>query len=129
LSSEARPNRSGVCLFVYGTLRRGYRNRYARLLAERSDFLGPARVQGRLYQLHSYPGLRLHHGAPWIAGELFRLRDARPLLSVLDRYEGSEYRRVRTVAAMRSRRVRCWVYELTAVPEPPASPGPPTSPR
>ncbi len=114
MSRDASATAPGACLFVYGTLRRGRRNRYACLLARSSEFAGRARLPARLYRLKPYPGLILQaKPGEWVEGELFKLKDARRLFSVLDCYEGSEYRRVRTMAVTESRRrVRCWVYEL-----------------
>jgi gamma-glutamylcyclotransferase (GGCT)/AIG2-like uncharacterized protein YtfP len=90
-------------LFVYGTLRRGCDNQYARLLAEQGRFVSVARVPGRIYDLGSYPG-----AAPsdqpdeWIHGEVFSLDDA--LLTALDEYEGAEFKRAMVPA------IGCWIY-------------------
>ncbi len=95
-------------LFVYGTLRRGCDNRFARLLAERAQFIGPARVAGRLYDFGSYPGAR-RASVPgeWIVGEIFRLDEPGELLAALDEYEGPEFERtmVSTQDAL-----DCWIY-------------------
>lgn len=100
-------------LWVYGTLRPGCGNRYAHLLHRASRHLGLARVQGRLYRIKWYPGVRLG-GKPedWVLGDLFRILDP-SVLPVLDQYEGSnEYQRVRTGAVLESgERIEAWVYE------------------
>ena len=104
---------SSAHLWVYGTLRRGCSNRYARLLAHSARYIGSAKVQARLYRVKWYPGLRLtHHSESWVMGDLFRLHDLRTL-KTLDAYEGSnEYRRVQTTAIPENGvRVTCWVYE------------------
>src|SRR5438105_3735016 len=76
-------------LFVYGTLRSGQPNQFARLLAEAATLLGPGRVRGRLYQVNSYPGLILSDGPDeWVKGEVYRLHNSSTLLPVLDDYEG-----------------------------------------
>ena len=75
-------------LFVYGTLMRGSRSPYAKLLQARAHFVGEASAPGRLYDLGRFPGAvfdarcrgRVH-------GELFRLHGA-ALLVALDAYEG-----------------------------------------
>jgi len=72
-------------LFVYGTLRRGSNNQFARLLAERAHFVGPARVSGRLYDFGSYPGARREEGS--IIGEIVRLDPLGELLGVLESVE------------------------------------------
>ncbi|MCY7371052.1 MAG: gamma-glutamylcyclotransferase [Polaromonas sp.] len=56
-------------VFVYGTLRRG-EERDINLLAPAPTALGAASVAGRLYDLGSYPGLRLG-GPGWVEGEVY----------------------------------------------------------
>jgi gamma-glutamylcyclotransferase (GGCT)/AIG2-like uncharacterized protein YtfP len=90
-------------LFVYGTLRRGCDNQFARLLAEQGRFVGVARVPGRLYDLGSYPGaVASDQPDEWIHGEVFSLDDA--LLTALDEYEGAEFERAMVPA------IDCWIY-------------------
>jgi gamma-glutamylcyclotransferase (GGCT)/AIG2-like uncharacterized protein YtfP len=98
-------------LFVYGTLRTGSDNRFARMLAERARSIGPAQVPGRLYDLGSYPGARPGGGS--IQGEIFQLHDPAAILAKLDRYEGPEYERAVTVA----NGIECWIYWYVG-PEP-----------
>ena len=47
------------CLFVYGTLMRGFDHPMARLLSANADFRGEASCRGRLYMVKHYPGLVL----------------------------------------------------------------------
>ncbi len=77
------------CIFVYGTLMRGFDHPMSKLLASGSDYLGEASCRGRLYMIAHYPGL-LHSGADGdiVYGDLFRMRDPAKLLAVLDEYEG-----------------------------------------
>jgi gamma-glutamylcyclotransferase (GGCT)/AIG2-like uncharacterized protein YtfP len=90
-------------LFVYGTLRRGCDNRYARLLAEQGRFVGVARIPGRLYDLGSYPGaVASDQPDQWIHGEVFSVDNA--LLTALDEYEGAEFERAMVPA------IGCWIY-------------------
>ena len=100
-------------LFVYGTLRSAFRNRYARLLRSQAVPLGMARVPGRLYDLGRYPALRPSPGRDhWVSGEIYQLRTPAPLLTRLDTYEGPVYRRVQTQAVFDDgRRLAVWVYE------------------
>ena len=92
-------------LFVYGTLRRGSNNKFARLLSEKAQFIGTARVPGRLYDFGRYPGARPGDGL--ITGEVFQLTDPATMLAALDEYEGPEYQRalVWTTDA-----IECWIY-------------------
>lgn len=81
-------------LFVYGTLRRGSDNQFARLLAERGRFLDETRVPGRLYDLGSYPGAKQSDRPnEWIVGEVFYLDEPGAVLGALDEYEGPEFER------------------------------------
>jgi gamma-glutamylcyclotransferase (GGCT)/AIG2-like uncharacterized protein YtfP len=107
-SRHSRPR-----LFVYGTLRRGFENRYAHLLDGSARYLGTARVRGRLYDLGQYPGIRLGGDATqWVTGDLFRLRNADSTLATLDAYEGSEFERVSATAELPGgERLPCWIYE------------------
>ena len=76
------------CLFVYGTLMRGFDHPMAKLLSRSADFLGPARCRGRLYLVRHYPGLvRSDDPAEIVFGELYRLRIHDELLRELDMYE------------------------------------------
>ena len=94
-------------LFVYGTLRKGSKNKFARLLADQSDYVGPARVSGRLYDFGRYPGARpAGQSDHWITGEVFRLRAPAEALAILDEYEGPEYERATVTAGERE----CWIY-------------------
>jgi gamma-glutamylcyclotransferase (GGCT)/AIG2-like uncharacterized protein YtfP len=76
------------CLFVYGTLMRGYSHPMARLLSANADFLGEASCRGRLYRVKHYPGLvRSDEVAARVFGELYRLRAVEDLLREFDMYE------------------------------------------
>ena len=97
-------------IFVYGTLRSGSQNKFARVLHDRSDFLGGARVQGTLYDLGDHPGLIASQTQGWVRGEVYRLKDTQ-LLTTLDAYEGGDFERTTVDALLDSGAAeRCWVY-------------------
>ncbi len=108
-------------LFVYGTLMRGWSNRYAQLLHAKAEFLGEASAAGRLYDLGRFPGATFDsddRSRVW--GEVFRL-DAVALLDELDAYEACRpqdpephlfRRRVVEVKAGQVS-MRAFAYELT----------------
>jgi gamma-glutamylcyclotransferase (GGCT)/AIG2-like uncharacterized protein YtfP len=106
-------------LFVYGTLMRASRSRYAKLLAARATFAGEASTPGRLYSLGRYPGAVFDPGrAAKVHGEVFRLNGA-AILEALDAYEGCRpqdpephpYRRVSmNVELARGGTVLVWTY-------------------
>ncbi|MDA1312389.1 MAG: gamma-glutamylcyclotransferase [Acidobacteria bacterium] len=108
-------------LFVHGTLRRGFDNPFARTLAERAEFSGPATVGGRIYAVTpNYPGFVLSDNPEdRVMGEVFRMRDPAGLLRLLDDYEGCgrlspkpyEFERELTVAVLdRAGQVDVWTY-------------------
>ena len=101
-------------LFVYGTLRRGSPNKFAKLLEANSRFLGNARMPGQLRQFSNYPGVVLSdQPGEFVEGELFELQDP-SILVVLDEYEGSEFQRVlATVSLDDGQELETWVYTLT----------------
>ena len=95
-----------MLLFVYGTLRSGFENEYARMLRANADFLGVRSVRGRLDPLGEYTAF-VQGGEGTVSGELWRLRDAR-VLEALDEYEGSGYERVEVDVEGEM----AWIYRL-----------------
>ena len=78
------------------------------VISRRSAFVGVGSVSGRLLDLGRYPGLVAGRGR--VRGEIYRLREAE-LLATVDREEGYNFVRRRTVATLADgRRVRAWVY-------------------
>jgi gamma-glutamylcyclotransferase (GGCT)/AIG2-like uncharacterized protein YtfP len=106
---DAQPERSR--LFVYGTLRRGFENRFARLLRSRSRFLGTGRIRAKLHQFSGYTGaIQSDDPDQWIPGELYELKHP-SILSILDRYEGREFhRKVVQVELCTEHTLEAWVY-------------------
>ncbi len=76
-------------LFVYGTLRRGFRLHH-HLVTLGARFESDARVAGELFNMGSYPGARpaSRAGDSWVVGEIFHLRNPESDLKVLDQVEG-----------------------------------------
>ncbi len=97
-------------LFVYGTLRSGYQNRYARLLRRNATLLGPARIQARKYRLWGYPAVRRSSHDDWVDGELYLLRTPEQTLAALDCYEDRQYQRV-ALPIRGQQKTTAWVYE------------------
>ncbi len=105
-------------LFVYGTLRRGSPNEFARMLADRAQLLGAARVSGRLHDLGLYPGaVPSAQSGQWIHGEVLQFEDSE-LLSSLDEYEGAEFKRAMVSVQMEDGVgvVQCWIYWYAGAP-------------
>lgn len=107
-------------LFVYGTLRQGFDNPYARRLSREGGFMAAAAFQGCLYDIGHYPGVvASERASDQVLGDLFRLPETTGLLRWLDAYEGCsltcakphEYvREVRTMRMHDDTPVRAWVY-------------------
>ncbi len=85
------PSPEVATLFVYGTLRRGFENPFARHLRREAGFLSAATLRGAfLVDVGAYPGLLLcDDPARTVTGDLFRLPgNPTPVLAALDAYEG-----------------------------------------
>jgi len=98
-------------LFVYGTLRRGHENRFARLLWSRAEDLGAATTAGRLYSLGLYGGLvEATTEGQVVHGQVAQLK-VPALLVEFDRYEGPSYERVLRRVVLANGEVRdAWLY-------------------
>jgi gamma-glutamylcyclotransferase (GGCT)/AIG2-like uncharacterized protein YtfP len=101
-------------LFVYGTLRRGTGVAESEWLSSVARFESIGRIEGRLIDLGSYPGIVAAERG-WVDGEVFVLPENEEVLRRLDAYEGDEYERVeRIVSGADGREVKCWVYWYVA---------------
>lgn len=82
------------------------------LLEPGVEWVGPAHMRGRLYDLGAFPGLATGRPGDFVQGELYRLAGAAaPLLAALDRYEGRAFRRVVGEAVCADgTRLPAWVY-------------------
>jgi gamma-glutamylcyclotransferase (GGCT)/AIG2-like uncharacterized protein YtfP len=87
---------------VYGTLKSGFDNPYARLLRAQSEFLGPATILGSICKMGEYLGYRPEPKGE-VHGELYRLHNPEETLRILDEYEGPDYERVLTDVG--------WIYQ------------------
>jgi len=111
-------------LFVYGTLRSEFDNRYARLLRSQAELVRKASVTGSIYRVDGFPNFPAFRPDPAgeVRGELYRLADPETTLKTLDEYEGSEFERV--VVRGAQAQVRCaanseegaWIYQYGTQP-------------
>lgn len=104
-------------LFVYGTLKRGFANRWSQRLWTQARFAGRGTLPGKLYDLGSYPALVEESSATAeVHGEVAELDDP-ALLEQLDRYEGPQYERVLRHVRMEDGSSRpAWVYVFRSAP-------------
>ena len=94
-------------VFVYGTLRRGGSNNFR---MDGSMWMGAASVNGHLYEVDWYPGLVLDDSGAEVIGDLYEVPADK--LDALDEFEGSEYKRVRTmVQTAEDKAMSAWVWE------------------
>jgi gamma-glutamylcyclotransferase (GGCT)/AIG2-like uncharacterized protein YtfP len=94
-------------LFVYGSLRSEFDNRYAAKLRSAADLIGRATVTGSIFRVGRYPGYRIEPAGK-VQGEVWRMRDPERTLALLDEYEGSRYRRGLTPTSIPG--VEAWIY-------------------
>jgi len=94
-------------LFVYGTLRSEFDNRYARLLRSQAELVGRAIVPGSIYRVAHYPAFRPEPVGE-VYGEMYRLSDPEATLKALDEYEGPEFDRVMINGS--------WIYQFRSEP-------------
>jgi gamma-glutamylcyclotransferase (GGCT)/AIG2-like uncharacterized protein YtfP len=107
--------RVGSLLFVYGTLRRGER---ADLSKHEKEFgvtyLGEDRINGLIYNMGSYPGLKVGDPLefdslqPSVVGDVFRIEN-KSIITLLDHYEGYPYLYNRTEVPTEGDQL-VWVY-------------------
>ena len=103
-------------VFVYGTLRRGEQRDINRLHPAPA-FIGNAEVEGTLYSLGSYPGLRLQ-GGQRVQGEVYQI--SFELEPVLDEIEGicpvpnGEYVKRDISLLCNGLQLTCLIYEVSA---------------
>ena len=103
-------------VFVYGTLRRGELRDINRLQPA-PVFVGNAQIKGTLYDMGSYPGVRLG-GAQWVQGEVYQItpeleRQLDEIEEVWPQQTG-EYARQEVVVQCAALALTCLVYEAAA---------------
>jgi gamma-glutamylcyclotransferase (GGCT)/AIG2-like uncharacterized protein YtfP len=111
---------ASCCLFVYGSLRRGFHHPAYGYISEYFHYEGDATTQGRLHDLGQYPAaVPAKDGL--IVGELYRIREEDQFswaIAQLDDYEGvhaeegevQEYKRELTTVHAGGREVTAWIY-------------------
>jgi len=107
-------------LFLYGTLRQVFNKPMYRFIEKHSTCLGEATVQGKLYNIITYPGVvQFAHNADRVVGEIYQLHDPDLVFEKLDPYEycgpndpkPHEYIRELTGAKLNSGDlIQTWIY-------------------
>lgn len=78
-------------LFVYGSLRSGFRSAAYEYISRHFDLVGDGKVQGTLYDLGDYPAAKPATDDKFIIGELYCIRNKKEFswaIGQLDDYEG-----------------------------------------
>ncbi len=106
-------------IFLYGTLKKGFKNPYTEELITGTEFLGTGHFAGELYLCDWFPAALHIPGSPLrVYGEIYRMLDAEKLLLLLDEYEEvtpdpekSLYiRKIIQVQCQDNTLVSCYVY-------------------
>jgi len=85
---DPSPKPAPDLLFVYGTLRRGFRLHH-HLKRSGAQFVANGKVQAELFDLGEFPGARAStKPGKTVAGELYRVGKVENTLKVLDQIEG-----------------------------------------
>jgi len=114
-------NNENFKLFVYGSLRSGFRNPVYEYLTKYFHLMGEAVVKGKLYDLGDYPAAAATTDEKFISGELYCINN--PLefswaIGQLDDYEGVSveadevqlYRREVADIFVNGETVKAWIY-------------------
>lgn len=119
-ASAADPE-DGDLLALYGSLLRGLGGMEPAGVNESLRYVGPCVLEGQLFDLGDYPGLR--QGTGLVVGELHVVLDARAFLA-LDHFEGFDASRRRDSLYLRERvaliepaETQAWVYFYNHVPD------------
>lgn len=108
-------------LFVYGSLRSGFRSPVYEYISRFFTFIGEAKVRGKLFDMGSYPAGIPSNENQFIVGELYNAKQANEFswaIGQLDDYEGVTvepdeiqlYRREITEVYSNGQVTHAWIY-------------------
>jgi gamma-glutamylcyclotransferase (GGCT)/AIG2-like uncharacterized protein YtfP len=108
-------------LFVYGSLRSGFRSPAYEYISRYFDLVGDAKVKGQLFDLGEYPAAQPINEEKFIIGELYRIRNENEFawaMGQLDDYEGVHvgfdetqlYQRDITEVFIDDKTIPAWIY-------------------
>lgn len=114
-------NSSITQLFVYGSLRSGFRNPAYQYLARYFSLIGPAVVKGKLFDKGTYPVAKPTSEEKFIIGELYAINKPEEFnwaIEQLDDYEGLNveegekplYKREVATAYQNNNPTEAWIY-------------------
>ena len=108
-------------LFVYGSLRSGFRSPAYEYISRYFDLVGEAKVKGKLFDLGEYPAAKPTSEDKFIVGELYCIRNEKEFswaMGQLDDYEGVHvafdeiplYRRDIAEVYIDNKTTAAWIY-------------------
>ncbi len=108
-------------LFVYGSLRSGFRSPAYEYISRYLDLVGEAKVKGKLFDLGEYPAAKPTDENKFIIGELYKIRNEKEFawaIGQLDDYEGVHvgfdetqlYKRDITEIHIDDKITNAWIY-------------------
>ncbi|HEX3024931.1 MAG TPA: gamma-glutamylcyclotransferase family protein [Chitinophagaceae bacterium] len=108
-------------LFVYGSLRSGFRSAAYGYISRYFNFLGDAKVKGSLYDMGEYPAAVATVENNFVVGELYEIKDEEEFvwaLAQLDDYEGLNveigeqalYKRELVTVYINDKTEQGWIY-------------------
>ena len=108
-------------LFVYGSLRSGFRSPAYEYISRYFDLVGAGKVKGQLFDLGTYPAAKPSSQNKFIIGELYRIRNEKEFawaMGQLDDYEGVHvgfdetqlYRRDVAEVYIDNKITNAWIY-------------------
>ena len=111
-------------LFVYGSLRSGFRSPAYEYISKHFQLIGMGRVKGKLFDMGSYPAARPFDGETFVIGELYTARHPSEFdwaIGQLDDYEGTSgesdevtfYERKVAEVFIDGKKVPAWIYWYT----------------
>jgi gamma-glutamylcyclotransferase (GGCT)/AIG2-like uncharacterized protein YtfP len=108
-------------LFVYGSLRSGFKSQAYEYISRFFNFVGEAKVKGQLFDLGQYPAGIPADKEAFIIGELYEIKNIHEFswaIGQLDDYEGINvepgekqlFRREQTDVFIDDKIVKAWIY-------------------
>lgn len=108
-------------LFVYGSLRSGFRSPAYEYISQYFDLVGAGKVKGKLFDLGEYPAAKPTDENRYIVGELYRIRNENEFswaIGQLDDYEGVHvafdetqlYQRDIAEVYVDNKTTKAWIY-------------------
>ncbi|MCB1178644.1 MAG: gamma-glutamylcyclotransferase [Leptospiraceae bacterium] len=100
-------------IFVYGTLRRGFKVGARSFFENFTKFLSVGYIQGKLFEVSFFPALiQSNNQNDKVSGEIYEIiKEKERFFRRIDYYEGSMYERKKiNVISLEGDQIQCWVY-------------------